>query len=136
MGFWDNFADTNKEADASSHDSRVEQRNALFLLAKIHFSKSGKAIDVRVRNLSSGGMMAESNFFCSRGDRVTVQIANSDAIEGRVSWQTAGRFGIAFDSPIDPQAVRSKKASASSRPGHVRAHELSHTRNPGRIRRI
>lgn len=136
MGFWDNFSDDAKASSENGSNNRAEHRDALFLLAKIHFSKSGKIVDVRVRNLSAGGMMAESNIFCARGDRVVVKMANIEVVEGRVSWQTSGRFGIAFDNPVDPQVVRSKK-SGETRPDHLRLYGKNNSsRHSGRVRRV
>ncbi|MEO1045409.1 MAG: PilZ domain-containing protein [Pseudomonadota bacterium] len=137
MGFWDNFSDGGKGASGDDRDNRTEHRDSLFLLAKIHFSKSAKVVDVRVRNLSAGGMMAESNIYCERGDRVVVKIANLEDIDGRVSWHASGRFGVAFDQPIDPQEARSKKGGDNKySPSNMHRGGRLAKQPPGRVRRI
>ncbi|MEM1131313.1 MAG: PilZ domain-containing protein [Pseudomonadota bacterium] len=140
MGIWENLPEDKRELPASEHDNRNDHRDALFMLAKIQFVKSGKMIDARIRNLSSGGMMAESNVFCAAGDRVIVDMVNAEEIEGRISWQTSGRFGIAFDHPVDPQTIRAARNKKSDtlieKPSHLRLMEKKAANSAKRVRRI
>ncbi|WOE74398.1 PilZ domain-containing protein [Alterisphingorhabdus coralli] len=137
MGIWEKLPENNADSQDSERDNRHERRDALFLLARVSFENSEKTIDVRVRNLSAGGMMAESNVYCAPGDIVTVTIIHSEPIAGRISWQSGGRFGVAFNHPIDPQSVRDRKTAAiPEKPSHLRLMEQKAARKAKRVRRI
>ena len=59
-------------------------RDSLFLHAQIHPIDGGPDIQVRVRNLSSGGMMAEPSVEIAPGERVIVDLrGNGDVGSGR-----------------------------------------------------
>jgi PilZ domain len=61
---------------------------------------------VRIKNLSAGGLMAETPIRVARGEKVEINLRNVGWISGNVAWITEGRMGIAFDHPIDPMIVR------------------------------
>jgi len=42
-------------------------------------------------------------------------------VPGRVVWVGEGKFGIAFDHPVDPQAVRRKVVQKVEVPPHISA---------------
>ena len=75
---------------------------------------------VRVRNLSPGGMLAEGKLRVEQGAVVEIDLRNIGPVGGRVVWAGVGKFGIAFDHPIDPQAVRRQVAVPSDLPPHLR----------------
>lgn len=56
---------------------------------------------IKVRNLSSAGMMGAGNTRITRGSRVTVTLRGSEPITGCVAWVQGDRFGVAFDSEVD-----------------------------------
>ena len=60
-----------------------------------------------MRNLSSGGMMAEASLKAARGMIVWTNIRNIGWVEGSVAWIQDTRFGIAFREEIDPKIARS-----------------------------
>lgn len=95
----------------SGVDTRYVNRDSLFLSAELRFE--GESVDhrVRVRNLSPGGMMAESDLRVLAGTRVTVTLKNVPPVEGNVAWVHGVRFGIAFADEIDPKAPRSAVGS-------------------------
>lgn len=87
-------------------------RDTLLLVADITAEGAISASRYRIRNLSSGGMMAQGDDALVDGTRVSVTLRNIGAVQGRVVWSEAGRCGIAFDQEIDPQAVRAPVALA------------------------
>lgn len=94
------------ETDNSPNKPRSQDRNSLLLKAVLRFPSSGSQGEVRVRNLSSGGMMAEAPIQASRGEAVEINLKNLGWITGKVAWVAESRCGIAFDYPIDPKAAR------------------------------
>ncbi|UVO49539.1 PilZ domain-containing protein [Sphingomonas sp. SUN019] len=82
------------------------QRDSLFLLAQLHVEGRAEPIAVRVRNLSAGGLMAELPHPVPTDRAIDIDVRGIGRITGRIAWQTAGRIGVAFDQPIDPQRAR------------------------------
>ena len=72
-------------------------------------------IEIRIRNLSAGGLMAGCAEAPARGERVLVSLRGIGDVAGEVAWSTADGIGIAFDAPIDPrrafEPVRSQEPS-------------------------
>ncbi len=56
----------------------------------------------------------------AQGTTVEVELRNVGQVPGRVVWAGEGKFGIAFDRPVDPQAVRRQVVSESDLPPHLR----------------
>jgi len=92
----------------SNVDTRQLSRDSLFVMAKVKVEEDASATEhpVKVRNLSSGGLMAEGKVRVSRGSRVQVDLRNLGWVEGTVAWKQDDRFGIAFLEEIDAKAVR------------------------------
>jgi hypothetical protein len=61
---------------------------------------------VRVRNLSSIGMMADHDGRCMEGDEVIVAMRGIGSVKGKVAWVRPGRIGVAFDAEVDPKLAR------------------------------
>ena len=85
-------------------------RDSLLLVADVVSEGSASAARYTVRNLSPGGLMAQGEDPLSEGTRVSVTLRNIGAVPGKVAWAEKGRYGISFDSEIDPQAVRAPVA--------------------------
>lgn len=84
---------------------RGQSRDSLFVKAILRFPVSGDEREVRVRNISSGGLMAEAPLRTPRGDPLEVHLRNIGWVSGKVAWVAESRFGIAFDYPIDPKML-------------------------------
>ena len=95
----------------SNVDTRQVDRDSLFLLAQLRVDGSDTEHRVKVRNLSTGGMMAEGEVKVMRGSLVHVELRNLGWVEGTVAWKHENRFGVAFVDAIDPKKAR---ASAST----------------------
>ncbi len=89
---------------AATH--RNNGRNSLLVKASLRFPTTGEQGEVRVRNISAGGLMAEAPVRAGRGEPVEVNLKNVGWVSGKVAWIAESRFGIAFDYPIDPAATR------------------------------
>ncbi len=94
---------------------RESPRDSLFLLAQISAAGLATPISARVRNLSQGGFLAEAGTVLVVGTVVRVTLPNIPVAGGRVAWAENGRFGVAFDTAIDPQAVRLKPGQTGAK---------------------
>ncbi|RYD54367.1 MAG: PilZ domain-containing protein [Sphingomonadales bacterium] len=98
---------------------RAGARDSLMLTA--NFRIDGRSDEqVRVRNLSSGGMMAEYTAPIERGTIVQVEVRGVGWISGRIAWATDGRVGVAFDSEIDPLLARKPVGKGTHTPSFVK----------------
>ena len=93
-------------SQALGHSKRELNRDSLFLKAALHFVDGDDCGEVRIRNLSAGGLMAEAPVQAKRGDKVQLELRNIGQVTGHVAWVAQGRFGVAFDHPIDPKLAR------------------------------
>lgn len=87
-------------------DTRQEQRDSLFLLAQLRVDGQERPVQIKVRNLSPNGMMAEGDVKVMRGSLVSVELRNIGWVDGTVAWKQDNRCGIAFVEEIDPRRVR------------------------------
>lgn len=90
----------------SESDQRHIMRDSLFVLAGLRVDGRDPAYRVKIRNLSAGGLMAEGDLRVVRGTQVSVEIRNVGWVRGAVAWVQENRFGIAFDTQIDPKLAR------------------------------
>jgi hypothetical protein len=89
---------------------RRDQRDSLFVLARIKpEGEAGEGIAVRVRNVSSGGLMADAPDDYRPGMRIEISLENVGDVAGSVAWAESGRIGVAFDHPIDKTRARKTK---------------------------
>ena len=84
---------------------RAEPRDSMLLLA-IMRRAAGTDIQVKVRNLSSGGLMAETPSGFLRGESVEVELRGIGIVTGKVAWMANGRVGMTFDWPVDHKLAR------------------------------
>lgn len=109
---------------------RRDERDSLMVLAVIRPEGSGgDGVTVRVRNVSSGGLMAEAPDDYRAGLRVEVQLEGIGRQTGSVAWSEAGRIGIAFDHPVDK--ARARKPAAKKTDVDLLHHPDSGYRRPG-----
>ena len=98
---------------------RAGARDSLMLTAL--FRMEGKPeIQVRVRNLSSGGLMAEHATPIPGGTPVEVEVRGVGWISGRIAWSAEGRVGVAFDHDIDPMLARKPVGQGKHTPSFVK----------------
>lgn len=98
---------------------RAGARDSLMLTAQ--FRIAGRdVVQVRVRNLSSGGLMAEYAQPINSGTPVDVDVRGVGWITGRIAWSAEGRVGVAFDQEIDPMLARKPVGKGPGTPSFVK----------------
>ena len=95
---------------------RQAPRDSLLLTAGFRLKGSDRIEQVRIRNLSAGGLMAEVADEIDRDAEVEVDVRGIGWISGRIAWQAMGRVGVAFDREIDPKKARKPVGGAKPRP--------------------
>lgn len=110
--------------------SRGADRDSLFMQAQVIIAGSAQPISVRVRNLSAGGMLAESALSVQQGATVEVELRNVGPVPGRIVWTGEGKFGIAFDRAVNPQAVRRQVVNRSELPANLSGLGIGVSRRP------
>lgn len=110
-------------ANTLSAEDFVGQRNGSrdSLLLTAQFRVGGNPVEqVRVRNLSSGGLMAEYGTPVPRGTPVEVEVRGVGWIAGKIAWATDGRVGVAFEHDIDPLLARKPVGKGGHTPSYVK----------------
>jgi len=107
------------EADAQFESMRSEPRDSMFLMAVMRRS-GGADVTVKVRNLSPGGMMAESPVNFTRGETIEAELRGIGVVSGKVAWSAGGRVGVQFDTAVDPRLAR-KPVGGNPQPQLVKA---------------
>ena len=103
--------------ESGSEAQRRGERDSLLVLARIRIDGApGDGETVRVRNVSSGGLMAQSTAAYAIGASVVVELDGIGAVRGSVAWSEAGRIGIAFDHPVDKARARKPKTEKGTGP--------------------
>jgi len=82
-------------------ETRSVARDELLLLASLWLENDPVRYNVKVRNLSSLGLMSEGGPRVKRGTRLTIDLREQGAVRGTVAWVQDDRFGVAFDDLID-----------------------------------
>jgi len=103
----DSFSsDPFSKGDGAGGSQRSRARDSLFLMAQLRFVGEPQDRDVRVRNLSEGGLMVDCTAVREPGTAVMLDLRGIGEVAGKVAWCTEGRIGIALDRPIDPRKAR------------------------------
>lgn len=94
---------------------RSGSRDSLLLTAQFRVD-NGEVVQARVRNLSSGGLMAEYTAPVEAGAPVEIEVRGVGWVKGRIAWATDGRVGVAFDIEIDPMLARKPVGKGAQTP--------------------
>lgn len=93
---------------------RAGSRLNFFLTAQLE--RDGRApLTVRVRNLSTGGMMVETDDELVPDTRLIAEIRGIGRVAGSVAWRAGNRAGIGFAHTVDPELAR-RPVGASAQP--------------------
>ncbi len=111
---------------------RAGQRDSLLLMAHMTLDGETAPREVRVRNISEGGLMAELPVSAEIGSPVALELRGVGPISGRIAWCTQGRVGVAFDRPIDPKMVRKPGGGGASTPDYAKSATVPKTKPFGR----
>ncbi|MEQ1510219.1 MAG: PilZ domain-containing protein [Sphingopyxis sp.] len=117
------------DANEDAVSLRGKARDSLYVKAHITVDRLQHGFDIVVRNVSAGGLLADTTMDLELGDVVKIELRRVGVVPGRVVWIKPARFGVAFDVIIDPQLVRQpvtvKKSSGA-------AHNPSNQIGPGK----
>lgn len=116
-------------------EQRQLARDSLFVMADLRLDGSDDEHRIKVRNLSSGGMMGEGSVRVTRGAILQVHIRNIGWVEGSIAWVQDDRFGIAFREDIDPKVARAPIQPGEHSPRYTRP-PLSDLARSGQVRKI
>lgn len=98
---------------------RATTRESIFLTAMLNFDVLADPVSVRIRNISSGGMLVDCDLAVGPGDRFTGEVKNVGKISGRVAWRTDNRMGVEFDGQVDPKRARAKTTGDARDPAYT-----------------
>ncbi len=76
------------------------------LIVSIAWTDDEGPQQVRIRNLSERGLMAEPGYPVSVGTVAVLDLPGVGEVQGRVAWSAEGRIGVALDNSIDPSLVQ------------------------------
>ncbi|MET0307500.1 MAG: PilZ domain-containing protein [Sphingomonas sp.] len=98
---------------------RSGARDSLMLTAQFSVGE-GPVQNVRVRNLSSGGLMAEYAQPVANRTPVAVEVRGVGWVSGKIAWAAEGRVGVAFDQAIDPKLARKPVGKGTHTPSYAK----------------
>lgn len=102
---------------SSVQGKRARPRDSVLLMGTVRLAgEHGEPLPIRVRNLSSTGLMAECQGRLEAGAAVEIALRNLGAIEGKVMWAREGRIGVHFSEAIDPRQARQQVAARPPEP--------------------
>lgn len=99
--------------------ARAARVTTILLMGKL-LSRHGETL-CRIRNLSSGGLMAEVHVPLVEDDAVKIELKAGDQLSGRVRWTHERRMGIAFDEPVEVGTLLAKATVRTAEQGMLRA---------------
>jgi diguanylate cyclase (GGDEF)-like protein len=92
------------------------------LMRRAVASIEGEMVEVRLRNISSMGALAECPQPVAPETQLTIDIVGVGPVRGIVRWAQSGQFGVQFDGPFDLGRLAPKKEKPGSsvlRPWYV-----------------
>lgn len=119
-----------QNAAEAFHETRDKSRESIFLGAVISIGDQNQSLNVRVRNISSGGMMIDLAGPQPKGMVVVAEMKGIGEVRGRIAWSTENRAGIAFDRTVDPKLARHTAAAPPPVPYYARM-PIGSPRRPG-----
>lgn len=99
---------------------RTTGRDSMFMIARLTRQSDGSVEDVRVRNVSAGGLMAETTMKIGEGEAVLLDLRGIGEVEATVTWRDGRRMGVRFAEEIDPYLVRRPVAKGTVTPVYAR----------------
>ena len=67
-----------------------------------------------IRNISAGGVTAHIYSSVTVGQRLAIELRGDHTVEGAVAWIENANIGIAFDEPIDVEAMLASHAASGT----------------------
>jgi DNA-binding XRE family transcriptional regulator len=92
------------EQPSSGDSQRGGPRWALRLQAS-GILPDGRGTNVTVHNISAAGLLFETGIELERGETLTLDLPQADAVEARVVWRSERLHGCAFAAPLSAGAL-------------------------------
>ncbi len=92
------------EPGGEGADRRAEPRDMAVLRVAKLITERGEQL-CRIRNISPGGVMAEVPGHFFPGEQAAIELKSGGRAAGHIAWVDAGRIGIAFHEPVDPEDI-------------------------------
>ncbi len=118
--------------EAPQAGARTRKRDSLLLMGTIKAAGdyARQEQPIRIRNLSSTGLMADSHLEYDEGALVEVELRGIGLVQGEIVWVREGRMGITFAEPVDP--LRARRTQSVQQDDHLRKLvDLGRVRRPG-----
>jgi diguanylate cyclase (GGDEF)-like protein len=115
--------------DTASESHSRAPRHGLIRLATLRWN--GQALPVRLRNISTGGALLESERALDPGAEVELDLPGGGLLPGEVRWSQSGRLGISFREEFDLKKLApSKKRGGGSnvkvlKPAYLEQHDTA-----------
>lgn len=85
------------------HEHRRAPRESMFLFAALRVENEEGTYRVKIRNLSTTGLMAEGEVLLRPSSIVSIEIRNIGWVDGNVAWIKDKQFGVMLAEAIDPK---------------------------------
>ncbi|MGQ0660416.1 PilZ domain-containing protein [Sphingosinicella sp.] len=85
-------------------ERRTQERHVKILRVGV-FVVEGRRELCLIRNISAGGLMAHVYSPVKVGQQVIVELKTHEKIPGRIAWVRDSNAGVAFDMPVDIEAL-------------------------------
>ncbi|HEX8534462.1 MAG TPA: EAL domain-containing protein [Allosphingosinicella sp.] len=101
-----------RSKNGSSDANERAPRHGLIRLATLNWN--GEALPVRLRNISSGGALLESERGLDAGSEVHLDLPGCGVLAAEVRWSQSGRLGISFLEEFDLKKLAPPKKRGAS----------------------
>jgi len=91
-----------KNYEGESASKRSSSRQSTLLRGELRWESCPQSVEIRIHNLSAGGLMAICSCAPKLGETVSVTIRGIGDVPGQVAWIRAGGIGVTFDVAVDP----------------------------------
>lgn len=101
-----------KLADELSSDSRTSRRVRVRVDATVRPGDEAEGGVAMIHDISTSGVLLESDFAIDHGARVTVDLPNAPETMAEVAWTNGNLYGCRFTVPVSEEVVRTVKAES------------------------
>jgi hypothetical protein len=88
--------------ESSQVQNRRQRRSNVLMTAQLELS--GRALEVKLRNLSAEGALVEGDVLPVEGAEIRFR-RNELAVSGKIVWVRGNRAGLSFHHPLTPEAL-------------------------------
>jgi hypothetical protein len=100
------------DMDSLPTDGRAHLRTGMLVTAGLRIGDADDVQQVRIRNLSEQGLMAEVGFPLAMGTPLVIDLPGVGEVNGTVAWSTDGRIGVALGRAIDIALVNAARSAS------------------------